>query len=107
MSKRIVTPARPTAADVRKFAAESPNKFAGLTPEALHTLRPGARGRLHPTVIKAFNKGRKPERQYVLGRGKEVKAEAVALREKVVAAGGGKRGPIAKAVRETLAQTKA
>lgn len=103
MSKSTV-PTRPTAADVRTFAATATTKaFTSLSDEAKHTLRPGARGRLHPDVIKAFNKGRKPERQYVLGRGIAKKAEAASLRAEVVALGGGKRGPIAKAV---LAQVK-
>lgn len=103
MSKSTV-PTRPTAADVRTFAATATTKaFTSLSDEAKHTLRPGARGRLHPDAIKAFNKGRKPERQYVLGRGIEVKAEAVALRAKAVALGAGARGPIRK---DVLAQVK-
>lgn len=94
MSKRTVSTVRPTAADVRKFAAENPTRFAKVSDKGLHTVRPGARGRLHPEVIAAYNKGRKADRQYVLGRGKEVKAEADARRAKAVALGAGKRGPI-------------
>lgn len=96
-----------TAKTVREFFAADEKRVARLkSDKARHTVAKGARGRLHPEVIAAYNKGRKPERQYVLGAGKAVKAEAAALREKVVAAGGGKRGPIAKAVRESLAQPK-
>ena len=104
MSKRTVSPVRPTAAQVREFARTATTKtFANLSPEAKHTIAEGARGRLHPEVIAAYNKGRKTERQYVLGRGKEVKAEAEALRAKAVALGAGKRGPIRK---DVLAQVK-
>lgn len=101
MASKTVSVVRPTAADVRAFAASNPNKFKGLDQK---TLRPGARGRLSPQVIKAYNKGRKPERQYVLGVGKAKKAEAADLRSKAVALGAGKRGPIKAAV---LAQVKA
>jgi hypothetical protein len=103
MARKTVSVVRPTAADVRKFAAENPAKFAKVSEKAAHTLREGARGRLHPEVIAAYNKGRKPERQYVLGRGKEVAAEAKALRAQAVALGAGRRGPIRK---EVLAQMK-
>ena len=101
------TVAAPTAADVRAFFAADPKRVQRLkTDKARHTVAKGARGRLAPEVIAAYNKGRKPERQYVLGVGKVRKAEAQALRAEVVAAGGGKRGPIAKSVREALAQPK-
>ena len=101
------TVSAPTASDVREFFRADEKRIARLkTDKARHTVADGARGRLHPEVIAAYNKGRKPERQYVLGVGKVRKAEAAALREKVVAAGGGKRGPIDKSLRETLAQPK-
>lgn len=84
-----------TARTVREFFAADPKRAERLkTDKARHTVAEGARGRLHPEVIAAFNKGRKPERQYVLGVGVKAKAEAAVLREKVVAAGGGTRGPI-------------
>lgn len=104
-SKNTKTVSAPTAADVRAFFAADEKRVARLK-NGQKTVAKGARGRLHPDVIAAYNKGRKPERQYVLGVGKARKAEAVALRAAVVAAGGGKRGPIAKAVRESLAQPK-
>lgn len=95
MSKRTVSPVRPTASDVRAFFRANPERVAKFkSDKAAHTVAEGARGRLHPEVIASYNKGRKPERQYVLGRGKEVKAEAVALRERAVSLGAGKRGPI-------------
>lgn len=107
MAKNTKTAQTITAREVRAFFAQDEKRVARLkSDKARHTVAKGARGRLHPEVIAAYNRGRKPERQYVLGAGKAVKAEAVALRAKVVAAGGGKRGPIAKAVRETLAQPK-
>lgn len=96
-----------TASTVRAFFAADPKRAERLkTDKARHTVAEGARGRLHPEVIAAYNRGRKPERQYVLGVGVKAKAEAQTLRAQVVAAGGGKRGPIAKAVRESLAQPK-
>ena len=96
-----------TAATVREFFRADEKRIARLKdPKAAHTVAEGARGRLHPEVIAAYNKGRKPERQYVLGVGKTQKAEAAALREKAVAMGAGKRGPLPKAVREALAQPK-
>lgn len=107
MSKRTVSVVRPTASDLRAFFRANPERVAKFKSEAAaKTIAEGARGRLHPEVIAAYNKGRKPERQYVLGVGSVVKAEAATLRAQVVAAGGGKRGPIAKSVRESLAQPK-
>ena len=106
MSKRTVSVVRPTAADVRAFYRANPARLAKLPEDAQRTLAEGARGRLSPKVIADYNKGRKPERQYVLGAGKAQKAEAAALREKAVAMGAGKRGPLPKAVREALAQPK-
>lgn len=101
MSKSTVSP---TASDVRSFFAANPARVAKFkTDKARHTVADGARGRLHPEVIASYNKGRKPERQYVLGQGKANKAAAASLRAEVVALGGGLRGPIAK---EILAQVK-
>ena len=98
---------RPTASDLREFFRAHPERVAKFKSEgAAKTVAKGARGRLHPEVIASYNKGRKPERQYVLGVGVKAKAEAADLRAKVVAAGGGKRGPIAKSVREALSQPK-
>ena len=96
-----------TAAVVREFFAADPKRVERLkSDKARHTVAKGARGRLHPEVIAAYNRGRKPERQYDLGVGVKAKAEAADLRAKAVAAGGGTRGPIAKHIREALAQTK-
>jgi hypothetical protein len=106
MAKRTVSVVRPSASDVRKFYAENPARAAKFSEKDAHTLREGARGRLAAKVIADYNKGRKPERQYVLGVGKSKTSEAKALREKVVAAGGGRRGPIAKSVLATLGEAK-
>lgn len=105
------TAARVTAATVREFLTADPKRMERL-PEVARksvtgTTDKGARGRLHPAAIKAYNKGRKPERQYVEGAGKAVKADAQALRAKAVAAGAGKRGPLPKGLAETLSTPKA
>lgn len=91
MSKHI------TAATVREFLRDE-KRFAGLSEAAQRTVREGARGRLHPDAIKAYNKGRKADRRYVLGAGKAVKAEAKAKREALRAQGVavGSRGPLPK-----------
>lgn len=97
------SPIRPTAADVRGFYRSNSARMSALSPEAQHTLAEGARGRLHAEVIKGYNKGRKPERQYVLGVGNVVKAERAATRAQAVEAGlTGKRGPLSKAAQESL-----
>lgn len=102
LTKSIVT-----AADVRAFLAAEPKRLERLSPEARKTVEPGARGRLHPQAIKVYNKGRKPERQYVLGAGKAQREAARALRAQAVEAGAGARGPLPKAVKESLGLTKA
>lgn len=96
-----------TASTVRAFLAAEPKRLDRLSPEARKTVEKGARGRLHPQAIKAYNKGRKPERQYVLGAGRVVKEQAAALREQAQAAGAGRRGPLSAAVKESLGLTKA
>lgn len=98
MSKSTVSVVRPTAADVRAFYADPARaaRVAKFDPKDAHTLREGAKGRLAAKVIADYNKGRKAERQYVLGVGKAKAAEAQAVRKAYVAAGGGKRGPIRK-----------
>jgi hypothetical protein len=83
----------PTASTVRQ-ALREPSKFSTLSPEAQATVREGARGRLHPDAIKAFNRGRKANRRYVLGVGISNKAQAQAARAAYIAAGGGARGPM-------------
>ena len=82
-----------TAATVREFFRADEKRVARLkSDEARHTVHKGARGRLHPEVIAAYNKGRKPERQYALGAGKVAKAQAQERRAAVRgSAGGGAR----------------
>jgi hypothetical protein len=98
-----------TAAVVRSKMQGDTKRLSGLSEKALHTLAEGARGRLHPDVITAYNKGRKPNQRYVLGATRQAtiaaKAEATALREKARAQGieVGTRGPLPKSV---LAQVK-
>jgi hypothetical protein len=98
------SPTRPTGQDVRAFYRSNPARMAKLSDAAQHTLAPGARGRLHASVIADYNKGRKPERQYVLGVGKALKAERAEVRKVAVANGlTGLRGPLSKAAQESLA----
>lgn len=97
-----------TAAVVRERMNGDSKRTAGLSDKALHTLASGARGRLHPEVIAAYNKGRKPAQRYVLGATRQAsiaaKAEATALREAAKAAGltVGTRGPLPKSVVASL-----
>lgn len=97
-----------TAAVVRQRMSTDAKRTAGLSEKALHTLAPGARGRLHPEVIAAYNKGRKPAQRYVLGATRQAniaaKAEAQALREQAKAKGltVGTRGPLPKSVLASL-----
>jgi len=97
-----------TAAVVRSKMQGDTKRLAGLSDKALHTLRAGARGRLHPEVIAAYNKGRKPNQRYVLGATRQAniaaKAEAQALREAAKAQGltVGTRGPLPKSVVASL-----
>lgn len=103
-----------TAAAVRSFYNADPKRLARLSDEARRTVLlvdgKAPKGRLHPEVIEDHNKRRKV--QYVTGATKaaqaKAKAEATALRDQAAAAGfKGKRGPLPKAFRESLAATKA
>ena len=98
--------AAPTAADVRATLRGNEKRLARLSPEAQATLREGARGRLHPEAIKEFNKGRKPERQYVLGATTAATENRKAARAALAKAGVevGKRGPLNAAAKDALAQ---
>lgn len=112
MTKSTRTAAPVTASTVRAFFAADPNRLNKVDEKvreaAANTLRPGARGRLHPAAVEAFNKGRKGDRRYVTGATKRVvetqKAEAVALRKAAADAGHpvGSRGPLRKAVLASL-----
>lgn len=98
----------PTAADVRATFRNDAKRLAALSPEAQATVREGARGRLHPDAIKAFNKGRKAHRRYVLGASRSAVQTRKAQREALVKAGVsvGKRGPLNAAAKEALASVK-
>jgi hypothetical protein len=98
----------PTAADVRALFREDEKRMAALPEAAQATVKAGARGRLHPDAIKAFNKGRKAHRRYVLGASSAAKAQVKAQREALVKAGVpvGKRGPLNAAAKEALASVK-
>lgn len=95
-----------TAAVVRERMRADSKRTAGLSDKALHTLN--SRGRLHPDIIKAYNKGRKPAQRYVLGATRTAvtaqKAENKAKREALVKAGVqvGTRGPLPKAALASL-----
>lgn len=103
MSKSIVT-----ARTVRDTIRANAKVMASLSEEARKTVEPGARGRLHADVVKAYNKPRRGDRRYVLGAGKVAKAKVQTDRQHAaeVAAEKGipmpKRGPLPKALKELL-----
>lgn len=101
MSKSTVT-----AATVREFYRANAKRMGRLSEAAQATVAEGARGRLHPQVIKDYNRGRK--NTYALGAGKAVaaarEAERAALREAGVEVG--KRGPLSAAAKVALTQPK-
>ena len=80
-----------TAAVVRAFFNADEKRLSRLSPEARKTVEPGCRGRMHPEAVEVYNKGRRPEKQYVPGAGSrlrdEAKATAQAKREALRAAG--------------------
>lgn len=96
---------RPTAADVRAFYAAHPERAAKFSERVQHVITPksGARGQLPQCVIEDYNRGVKPERQYVRGQSGAVKADRLALRAGLIEKGlAGKRGPLSKAAQEAL-----
>lgn len=101
-----------TAAYLRSDLRSKPNRTKGLSDAALATIAEGARGKVHPDAVRAFNKGRPAHRHYVVGATKAVtataKAQAAAKREALAEAGVavGKRGPLPKAAKQVLAQSK-
>lgn len=102
-----------TAAQVREFFRADEKRIARVSEDAAKTVRKGARGRLHPEVIEAYNKGRKAEKRYVSGATgtaqAQAKAEALALRVKAfdqnLAVGA--RGPLSKEAQVALGLVKA
>jgi hypothetical protein len=92
----------PTAADVRAFLTADEKRLARVPLHARKSLTgstdKGPRGQIHPDAIKVYNRGRKPERQYVTGVGVKAKAQAEATRAAYVKAGGGERGPMKAAI---------
>lgn len=106
MSKSTTLPV-PAAAVRAFFRDESKGaaRLAKVSEAAAKTVLPGARGRLHPEVVAAFNKGKTPARRYVTGNTNEVtaamKAEAISLRVKAFEAGEsvGQRGPLSNAAK--------
>lgn len=99
-----------TASTVRAYFRENTARVtkANLSDAAKHTLREGARGRLHPEVIEAYNKKRRTESRYALGANAKVKSEREAQRQRLIDAGVevGKRGPLTKEAKAYLAQNK-
>jgi hypothetical protein len=106
-----------TAAVVRAHFQGDETALGALSEAAQATVRKGARGRLHPEVREAYNKGRKPSQRYTEGTprmislsyrhtqpsGRTVKRE-VAITEaearSLASEAGvevGKRGPLSKA----------
>lgn len=96
-----------TAREVREFFRSDAKRMGRLSAEAQATVREGARGRLHPQAVKEHN-ARRRTRQYVLGATKEAQAAKAAQREAAAKAGipVGKRGPLSKAAKAALAQSK-
>jgi len=104
MSKSTL-PVRPTAAQVRAAVAANPKAVAGLSERGVHNLN--SRGRLGAEVMDAYNKGKRPEKRYVVGNTKAAKADREAVRATLRAQGlAGQRGPLSKAAKEALAQPK-
>lgn len=103
MSKSTVT-----AAEVRSFYREDGKRFARLSEAAQATVREGARGKLHPEVVEDHNKRRRT-RQYTVGASKAASEAREAQRQSLREAGllnDGARGPLSKAAREFLGQSK-
>lgn len=96
-----------TAREVREFFRADAKRMTALKPEAQATVAEGARGRLHPQAI-ALHNSRRKTRQYVLGATKAAVATQRGLRAEAAKAGVpvGKRGPLSKAAKEALAQSK-
>ncbi len=91
------------ASDVRAYFRADEKRMARLTEAEQVSVKPNARGVLHPGVVAKFNKGRKPGRQYVPGAGKAQTAAVRELRTALIAEGkAGKRGPLSKEVLAAL-----
>ena len=91
------------ASTVRDYFQGNEARMARLTEAEQVSVRPGARGALHSGVVRKFNKGRKPERQYVQGATKAHSTATSAQRATLVAQGlAGKRGPLSKAALAAL-----
>lgn len=89
------------ASTVRAYFLADEKRLARLTEAEQVSVK--GRGTLAGGVVNKYNKGRKPERQYVTGATK-ANAEAVkAQRAALVDAGlAGKRGPLSKAALASL-----
>ena len=100
---------KPTAAALRAYYQADPKRVARLSEAAAHTVRKGARGRVHPEAI---SKARGKVAAYEVGNSKEAstqaKAEALAIREAAREVGltVGVRGPLPEAVKALSAQPK-
>ena len=104
-TKKAAAPVVVTAAVVREFYRADAKRIARLAPEAAKTVAKGARGRLHPEVIKGYNKGRKADRQYVLGSSTSVAQQHKATRAALVEKGlAGKRGRLSAEAQAALAK---
>lgn len=96
---------RPTASDVRSFFVANPERMAKFSEHVQHVLTPGsgARGQLPEVAITDYNKGVKPERQYVRGQGLAIKGERKSARADLIKRGlAGQRGPLSKAAQDAL-----
>jgi len=72
MSNVTTAPRNATAASVRTYFQDRPALLASLSEAAQVTVRPGARGQLHPEAIEVANKRRRP--QYTRGADSAAKA---------------------------------
>lgn len=109
-----------TAGEVRAHFQGNESALSALSEAAQHTVKSGARGRIHPEARDAFNEGRKPSEQYNEGAPRTValtyrrvtssgsrnrkvfvpESEARGLAGEVA----GERGPLSKAAREAAGE---
>lgn len=97
-----------TASTVRNYFREDAKRMESLPEAARASVAEGARGRLHPEVIKAYNVKRAKARRYTEGANAKVKGQAEANRKALAEAGikVGGRGPLSKEAKAFLAQNK-
>lgn len=99
----------PTTAELRAYYQADPKRVARLSEKAAHTVKKGARGRVHPEAVA---KARGKVAAYKVGNSKSVAQaahdEAKGIREAARKAGltVGERGPLPAAVKALSATSK-